>query len=142
MVKIHKRGGLLNKKTCLFLFIFPSFGASPIETHVFGASIINKEERTQTGRTRTQRSINDFPTYFVGSITMRKILALTLALVCVAGLSLGCKPAAKDAPATDAPAAEATADEAAADEAVEEAAPAADEAAEVVEEAAPAADAE
>lgn len=75
---------------------------------------------------------------------MRKILALTLALVCVAGLSLGCKPAAKDAPATDAPAAEATADEAAADEAAADEAveEAADEAAEVVEEAAPAADAE
>ena len=41
---------------------------------------------------------------------MKKFFALTLALVCVAGLSLGCKPAedkaaapATDAPTTDAP---------------------------------------
>ncbi len=43
---------------------------------------------------------------------MKKFFALTLALVCAAGLSLGCKPASTDAPA--APEAEATATDAAA----------------------------
>lgn len=66
---------------------------------------------------------------------MKKFFALTLALVCAAGLSLGCKPASTDAPA--APEAEATATDAAAEvPAVDAEAPAADAAAE-----APAADA-
>ena len=43
-------------------------------------------------------------------VTMKKFFALTLALVCAAGLSLGCKPASTDAPA--APEADATATEA------------------------------
>ena len=55
---------------------------------------------------------------------MKKFFALTLALVCAAGLSLGCKPASTDAPA--APEAYATAPEAPAADA---AAPAADAAA-------------
>ncbi len=55
---------------------------------------------------------------------MKKFFALTLALVCAAGLSLGCKPASTDAPA--APEADATATEAPAADA---AAPAADAAA-------------
>ncbi len=66
---------------------------------------------------------------------MKKFFALTLALVCAAGLSLGCKPASTDAPA--APEAEATATDAAAEAPAADAeAPAADAAAE-----APAADA-
>lgn len=66
---------------------------------------------------------------------MKKFFALTLALVCAAGLSLGCKPASTDAPA--APEAEATATDAAAEApAADVEAPAADAAAE-----APAADA-
>lgn len=60
---------------------------------------------------------------------MKKFFALTLALVCAAGLSLGCKPASTDAPA--APEADATATEA----------PAADAAAPAADAAAPAADA-
>ena len=65
---------------------------------------------------------------------MKKFFALTLALVCAAGLSLGCKPASTDAPA--APEADATATEAPAADA---AAPAAD--APAADAAAPAADA-
>lgn len=66
---------------------------------------------------------------------MKKFFALTLALVCAAGLSLGCKPASTDAPA--APEAEATATDAAAEAPAAEAeAPVAEAAAE-----APAADA-
>ena len=57
---------------------------------------------------------------------MKKFFALTLALVCAAGLSLGCKPASTDAPA--APEAEATATDATAADA--EAPAAADAAAE------------
>lgn len=68
---------------------------------------------------------------------MKKFFALTLALVCAAGLSLGCKPASTDAPAapeTEATATDAAVEAPAADAAAE--APAADAAAE-----APAADA-
>lgn len=66
---------------------------------------------------------------------MKKFFALTLALVCAAGLSLGCKPASTDAPA--APETEATATDAAVEAPAADAeAPAADAAAE-----APAADA-
>ena len=65
---------------------------------------------------------------------MKKFFALTLALVCAAGLSLGCKPASTDAPA--APEADATATEAPAADA---AAPAADAAAPAADAAAPAA---
>ncbi len=72
---------------------------------------------------------------------MKKFFALTLALVCAAGLSLGCKPASTDAPA--APEADATAPEAPAADAAAPAAaeaPAADAAAPAAAEA-PAADA-
>lgn len=72
---------------------------------------------------------------------MKKFFALTLALVCAAGLSLGCKPASTDAPAapeTEATATDAAAEAPAADAAAE--APAADAAAEAPAEA-PAADA-
>ena len=64
---------------------------------------------------------------------MKKFFALTLALVCAAGLSLGCKPAPA-APEAEATATDAAAEAPAADAAAE--APAADAAAE-----APAADA-
>lgn len=61
---------------------------------------------------------------------MKKFFALSLALVCVAGLSLGCKkPAEPAAPATT-PAAEAPATDAAAEDAPAAEAPAADAAAE------------
>ena len=67
---------------------------------------------------------------------MKKFIALTLALVCAAGLSLGCKPASTDAPAapeadataTEAPAADAAAPAAAEAPAADAAAPAAAEA--------------
>ncbi|MGN1199472.1 MAG: hypothetical protein ACI4SW_02375 [Thermoguttaceae bacterium] len=67
---------------------------------------------------------------------MKKFFALTLALVCAAGLSLGCKPASTDAPAapeadataTEAPAADAAAPAAAEAPAADAAAPAAAEA--------------